>query len=310
MAVSKPLPGVPIDPGNTWARGLVLALPFTEGGGQYVQNYAPQCTQISGVGSGLLPAGSNSGSAVNVAAARSSFASFSGNFTNGNTGKLSVFVRLKLVAASTVVNTILSDKQTTGTQIRGCGIYLTVGVGTTGSIFFTTNGTSAAGGYTVNSMNSRVGQWFDVWCEYDGASGWSIQVDGVNDFIAFASGARGAGTLGCDIGRYVTDGTPAGYATNINFDCMFRWEGRNFTNAEKRAFRANPWALWPDDQIVFAPASTYPAWVLSSGGILYKQAATSGDKKIYLSSGGLVAKTSASAGDKLLTLSSGIPLAT
>ena len=123
---------------------------------------------------------------------------------------------------------------------------------------FFVNGGTESGGYTSRDFGSYVGQWFDVYCEWDGATGWRIEVDGVNDYTSFAT--TGVGPThpfgnGRSLGCFYFSGAESRFA-DVSFEYFYHWEGRTLTAAEKAALRANPWQLWPDEpQLVFAPVT-------------------------------------------------------
>lgn len=253
MAVSKPLPGTQIDPASPWARGLYTCAVFNEGGGLRIANAAPQFSTVAGAGKALNWGGGKSGGALklNGSTARVRWAWPSASFL---TGKVALAFRFKLNSSPGT-----SAWQIFGDDSNGAagGLYVYFNGITTGrKLEFFVNGGTGAGGYTSRDFGAYVGQWFDVYCEWDGATGWRIEVDGVNDYTSFStSGGRPySGVPSRSLGCFYLSGAESRFA-DVSFEYFYHWEGRTFTAAEKAALRANPWQLWPDDQIVFAPAS-------------------------------------------------------
>ena len=253
MAVSKPLPGTLIDPASPWARGLYTCAVFNEGGGLRIANAAPQFSTIAGAGTALNWGGGKSSGALklNGSTARVRWAWPSASFLSG---KVALAFRFKLNSSpGTNIWQIFGDDSNGAAG----GLYVYFNGFTTGrKLEFFVNGVTGAGGYTSRDFGSYVGQWFDVYCEWDGATGWRIEVDGVNDYTSFATtgGRPNTSLVGRSLGCFYFSGAESRFA-DVSFEYFYHWEGRTFTTAEKAALRANPWQLWDEPQLVFAPAS-------------------------------------------------------
>lgn len=262
MAVSKPLPGQQISPVSPWARGLYTVAVFNEGGGLRVANHAPQFQQIAGAGASIGWGGGKSGSAIklNGSTARVRWEWPTASFLSG---KVALAFRFKLNSSPGT-----NSWQIFGDDSNGAagGLYVYFNGITTGrKLEFFVNGGTGAGGYTSRDFGSYVGQWFDVYCEWDGATGWRIEVDGVNDYTSFSTtgGRPNTSLVGRSLGCFYFSGAESRFA-DVSFEYFYHWEGRTFTAAEKAALRANPWQLWDEPQLVYAPVTTFTGTATSS----------------------------------------------
>ena len=249
MAVSKPLAGTRIDPASPWARGLVFAAPFNEGGGARVANYAPQFQQIAGAGTALSYVGSPQGGALktNGSTSRATFPTFPGVNV---TGPVTVAMRVRPDA---LANANISLYASNYPGSSGGNVFVGFNTGGAGNqLWFYVNGFAGLGARTSAAFSTAV--WVDILCEWNGTTA-RIEINGVGDTVANGSGARGTGSTSYDIGCLNITGTPSRFVSAA-YEYLFHWEGRTFTAAEKAALRANPWQLWPDEQqLVFAPVT-------------------------------------------------------
>jgi len=303
MAVSKPLAGQQIDRTAPYAGSLLGAWAFNEGGGLRVNDSVGVRSAAGGSSVGLTWGGiggifNGSSTYVDVSGANSRLL---------KTSKFSGLAQFKTTSATQ--QTLIGAWAVSSSP--GWEFAIT-NTGAIGFLFADSNGLNYIVSITTATFKdglSHVAKFV-----YDGsvtAAGISIYVDGIKRAVTTSTvGTGDPGTVTSFttvVGKRLSGGGANFVSGQIGIAAL--WANK-LDAGFASAITSIPWQLWDDPQLVFAPASTYPAWVLSSGEILYKQAATSGDKKIYLSSGALVAKTSASAGDKLITLSSGTPLAT
>lgn len=258
MAVSKPLAGTRIDPASPWARGLVFAAPFNEGGGARVANYAPQFQQIAGAGTALSYVGSPQGGALktNGSTSRATFPTFPGVNV---TGPVTVAMRVRPDA---LANANISLYASNYPGSSGGNVFVGFNTGGAGNqLWFYVNGFAGLGARTSAAFSTAV--WVDILCEWNGTTA-RIEINGVGDTVANGSGARGTGSTSYDIGCLNITGTPSRFVSAA-YEYLFHWEGRTFTAAEKAALRANPWQLWPDEpQLVFAPVTTFTGTATSS----------------------------------------------
>ena len=257
MAVSKPLPGVPIDPASPWARGLVNAVVGGQSG-QRVINYAPNFNGVDGAGTALRFAGSPSGGAIKTNGS-TAYVNFGNQPRMRGTGAFTVAMRFKLNSLTAANIPVVYSTGFDGVDLN---LYAGFAVGppTPGSdtkLWLVCGGSSSSatyrGGSTNTSFSSLVGQYVDVLLEYTG-SAYGIDVNGVRDFTQVSGSARVSNGSKITVGAFDLNGTIARFS-DLDLEYLYHWEGRTFTAAEKAALRANPYQLWPDDQIVFAPAS-------------------------------------------------------
>ena len=254
MAVSKPLPGTPIDPTNPWARGLVNAMLGNQSG-QRVINHAPNFNGIDGAGTALQLVGSPGGGAIK-GNGTSAYANYGNQTRMRGTGAFTVAFRalFKTVTPGNFPTIYSSGYDGSNASLQVGFNFASAG---NGKLWVVGKAVGLIGAFTTQDFSSYLNQWFDFIVDYDGlgTNGYTITVNGVPDFTTSGSGARAANGRNVYLGGLDLNGTPSRFFDG-SIDYLYHWEGRTFSAAEKKALRANPWQLWPDEpQLVFAPVT-------------------------------------------------------
>ena len=243
MAVSKPLPGQQIDRTAPAAQGIQSAWPFNEGGGSRIndvvgsKNATGAATAVTWNGSGAVFNGSTSLVRVN------------NSFNIQTSSRFTVLLQFSSKSASAQV--------LIGTWASGIYAGWTVYLGPNLVLAFI-NQSSTVNFLAYTNTTYDDGKLHTAVISYDGSgttAGIKFAVDGAQ--VAATQSTLGGGLVGTFSGPNLdfgyNAGTPA-YRLTGTLNLAALWVS-TLSPSTAVALSANPWQLWPDDQIVFAPAS-------------------------------------------------------
>ncbi len=247
MAVSKPLPGQQIDRSAPYAGSLLGAWAFNEGGGLLVND---------AVG---VRRNSN-GSAVGLTWGRL------GGVFNGSNTYVDVSGAYPLFAKTSRFSGLFQFATTSATQqtLFGSWPYPNAAgwefsIYSTGQVSFFMCDASGANYFWIKTTETfKDGKPHVAAFAYDGtlAGGASIYVDGVKRATSNAPAGTGdPGTLAATllyIGKRNYVGGPNVINGSVGVAALW---AEKLDAGYACSVTSNPWQLWPDDQIVFAPAS-------------------------------------------------------
>lgn len=301
MAVSKPLPGQQIDRTAPAAQNILAAYAFNEGGGLRINDSVGVRPSASGSATALTWSGrggvfNGASTVVDVSRANPGLL---------KTSKFSGLVKFNTTAAGQVA-------LMTAWRI-GVSPGWEFSINTSHQLYFIFSD-AAGSNYFIVATTATFNDGKDHVAEFtyggsNAGAGVSIYVDGAKQALSISTaGTADPGTVtdfSILIGRRNSAGQPNWYAGSIG--ALALWSAK-IDAGFAQAITANPWQLWPDDQIVFAPAAgttgTSSATVTLTGsatGAVAVAGASSQTLPLTGTSTGAVSVAGASAGTVNLT---------
>lgn len=239
MAVSKPLPGVPIDPAHSLARGIIAGFFPTSG-----LNLTPGSANPL-VGSAVSVVGSLGGTAALTSASDPA-----GVVLLNNRAAFA-----KILTGDFTIAVVHVPASVSGTQVAvgrtGSGdVWLGDNSGVTS---FSISGTTATApsGSAANKINVLMGTRIagSARAYVNGRGGTAVSAAASVNFSS-----------GLNIGSFAG----LGFYYVSRYLLVLVWN-RGLSETEAREFAVNPWQLWPDEQqLVFAPVTTFTGTATSS----------------------------------------------